>query len=223
MLQVHTARGELVFGADAYSSWEGLRDWKVANIQQTDTIQQFLAYEKCYVLTAPSGNSVNNCLAPHERVSYSDQYPITSNWWTIRDGNCSRAAELALAPGEPSHVPADVATGTTSVNGQTVLWRIDATTCQDTVAIVPPHTPQPSSSKRSRPAPARRPAASAGRPWIAGKCTSVASCMARGHRQLRASCVQVAPRVQPAPGGRPGALGGGGAAGRDAAAGGERR
>src|SRR5437867_3926185 len=52
LLQVHTARGQLVFGSDAYSSWTGIRDWLVANIQQTDTIQQFLAYEKCYVLTS---------------------------------------------------------------------------------------------------------------------------------------------------------------------------
>src|SRR6266568_456347 len=27
LLQVHTARGELVFGSDTYSSWEGIRDW----------------------------------------------------------------------------------------------------------------------------------------------------------------------------------------------------
>ena len=50
LLQVNTARGQLVFGSDTYSSWTGIRDWLVANIQQTDTIQQFLAYEKCYVL-----------------------------------------------------------------------------------------------------------------------------------------------------------------------------
>src|SRR5207247_10860749 len=65
LLQVHTARGELVFGSDTYSSWEGIRDWNVANIQQTDTIQQFLAYEKCYVLTStspltPTSGSLNH-------------------------------------------------------------------------------------------------------------------------------------------------------------------
>ena len=27
-------------------------------------------------------------------------------WWNIPGGNCSRAAELALAPGESTHVPA---------------------------------------------------------------------------------------------------------------------
>ena len=54
LLQVHTRLGELVFGSDTYSSWEGIRDWNVANIQQTDTVQQMLAYEKCYVLTSNS-------------------------------------------------------------------------------------------------------------------------------------------------------------------------
>src|SRR5262249_57908757 len=93
LLQVHTARGVLVFGSDTYSSWEGIRDWNVANIQQTDTIQQFLAYEKCYVLTSAQ-NSFNNCLAAHERLSYSSAYPITADWWTIPDGNCSRVDEL---------------------------------------------------------------------------------------------------------------------------------
>src|SRR5437773_4427166 len=106
LLQVNTARGQLVFGSDAYSSWTGIRDWLVANIQQTDTIQQFLAYEKCYVLTSTQ-NSFNNCIAAHEPTSYTAAYPITSNWWNIPGGNCSRAAELTLAPGEPTHVPAN--------------------------------------------------------------------------------------------------------------------
>jgi len=142
LLQVHTARGELVFGSDAYSSWEGIRDWNVANIQQTDTVQQMLAYEKCYALTANSA-SYNNCLAAHERLSYSTDYPITSNWWTIPNGNCSRAAELTLANNEPSHVPADVKTGSTSLGGQVVPWRINADTCKTTVAKIPPHTINP--------------------------------------------------------------------------------
>jgi hypothetical protein len=73
----------------------GIRDWNVANIQQTDTIQQFLA------------------------------------------------AELFLAPGQRSLIPAKVTTGTTTVNGQTVPWRIDATTCKNTVATVPPHNIKP--------------------------------------------------------------------------------
>ena len=106
LLQVHTTRGELVFGSDTYSSWEGIRDWNVANIQQTDSVQQFLAYEKCYVLTSTTPNSFNNCIAAHEPVSYSSAYPVTSNWWNIPGGNCSRAAELVLAPGERTHVPA---------------------------------------------------------------------------------------------------------------------
>ena len=106
LLQVNTSRGQLVFGSDTYSSWTGIRDWLVANIQQTDTIQQFLAYEKCYVLTSTQ-NSFNNCIAAHEPTSYTAAYPITANWWNIPGGNCSRAAELTLANGEPTHVPAN--------------------------------------------------------------------------------------------------------------------
>src|SRR5216683_2000578 len=143
LLQVHTPRGELVFGSDTYSSWEGLRDWNVANIQQTDSIQQFLAYEKCYILTSTTPNSFNNCLAAHERLSYSSNYPITQNWWTIPHGNCSRAAELVLALGEPSHVPANVSSGTTTVNSVAVPFRIDPTVCWKTVAVVPAHTITP--------------------------------------------------------------------------------
>jgi glyoxylase-like metal-dependent hydrolase (beta-lactamase superfamily II) len=104
LLQVHTTRGELMFGSDTYSSWEGIRDWMVANIQQTDTVQQFLAYEKCYVVAGSRG--YQNCVAAHEPLSYSDGYPLTANWWNIPSGNCSRAAELALAPGQSSLVPA---------------------------------------------------------------------------------------------------------------------
>jgi len=147
LLQVNTARGQIVFGSDSYSSYEGIRDWNVANIQQTDTVQQFLAYEKCYVLAAPVasaiGGAFNNCLAAHERLSYSNDYPITQNWWTITNGNCSRAAELTLAPGQRSLVPPNVTSGTTTVNGHAVAWRIDATTCKNTIAVVPPHTIQP--------------------------------------------------------------------------------
>jgi len=104
LLQVNTPRGQLVFGSDTYSSWTGIRDWLVANIQQTDTVQQFLAYEKCYVL-ASRQNSFNNCVSAHEPISYTADYPLTSNWWTIPDGNCSRAAELILGPGKTTHVP----------------------------------------------------------------------------------------------------------------------
>jgi glyoxylase-like metal-dependent hydrolase (beta-lactamase superfamily II) len=148
LLQVHTPRGELVFGSDTYSSWEGIRDWNVANIQQTDTIQQFLAYEKCYVLTSNTSFSFNNCLAAHERLSYSADYPITQNWWTITNGNCTRAAELILANGEKTHVPADVTTGSTTISlpGLPPVvgpWRIDSVTCKDTISTVPPHVITP--------------------------------------------------------------------------------
>jgi glyoxylase-like metal-dependent hydrolase (beta-lactamase superfamily II) len=122
LLQVNTERGQLVFGSDAYSSWTGIRDWLVANIQQTDTIQQFLAYEKCYVLTSKQ-NSFQNCIAAHEPTSYSAAYPITANWWNIPGGNCSRAAELVLGPGEKTHVPANP----------------DRTPPSQCVSVIPPH------------------------------------------------------------------------------------
>jgi glyoxylase-like metal-dependent hydrolase (beta-lactamase superfamily II) len=126
LLQVNTRRGQLVFGSDTYSSWTGIRDWFVANIQQTDAIQQFLAYEKCYVLTSGE-HSFNNCIAAHEPISYTDDYPITSNWWNIPNGNCSRAAELTLSNGEHSHVPASPD-------------RTPPSQCQ---SVIPPHVIKP--------------------------------------------------------------------------------
>jgi glyoxylase-like metal-dependent hydrolase (beta-lactamase superfamily II) len=99
LLQVNTSKGQMVFGSDAYSSWEGIRDWMVANVQQTDSVQQFLAYEKCYKITG----GYDNCVAAHEPLSYSDKYPLTKE---SRAGpNGSRMAELALAPGEASRKP----------------------------------------------------------------------------------------------------------------------
>jgi glyoxylase-like metal-dependent hydrolase (beta-lactamase superfamily II) len=99
LLEVPTAIGKLVFGSDTYSSWEGIRDWMVANVQQTDSVQQFLAYEKCYKITG----GYENCVAAHEPLSYTDKYPLTKNSWTAINGG--RMAELTLAPGEPSRHP----------------------------------------------------------------------------------------------------------------------
>jgi glyoxylase-like metal-dependent hydrolase (beta-lactamase superfamily II) len=97
LLQVNTRRGQLLFGSDVYSSWEGVRDWEVANIQQTDTVQQFLAYEKCYKIAG-----LQNCVAAHEPYSYTSRYPLTANSWCGPNG--TRGAELVLAPGESSVV-----------------------------------------------------------------------------------------------------------------------
>ena len=96
LLEVNTAMGKLMFGSDAYSSWEAIRDWEVANIQQTDSVQQFLAYEKCYKVTG----GYANCVAAHEPLSYSDKYPLTKNNWVGMNGG--RLAEITLAPGEKS-------------------------------------------------------------------------------------------------------------------------
>ena len=97
LLQANTPAGQLVFGSDTYSSWEGIRDWNVANIQQTDTVQQFLAYEKCYKIAG-----LQNCVAAHEPYSYTSRYPLTANSWCGPNG--TRGAELVLAPGESSVV-----------------------------------------------------------------------------------------------------------------------
>jgi glyoxylase-like metal-dependent hydrolase (beta-lactamase superfamily II) len=96
LLEVPTSVGKLMFGSDAYSSWEAIRDWEVANIQQTDSVQQFLAYEKCYKVTG----GYQNCVSAHEPLSYSDKYPLTKNAWVGMNGG--RLAEIALAPGEKS-------------------------------------------------------------------------------------------------------------------------
>jgi glyoxylase-like metal-dependent hydrolase (beta-lactamase superfamily II) len=99
LLEVPTSIGKLVFGSDAYSSWEAIRDWMVANVQQTDSVQQFLAYEKCYNITG----GYENCVAAHEPLSYTAKYPLTKNSWEGPNG--SRMAEIALAPGERSRKP----------------------------------------------------------------------------------------------------------------------
>ena len=99
LLEVPTSVGKLVFGSDAYSSYEGIRDWMIANPQQTDTVQQFLAYEKCYKITG----GPENCVSAHEPLSYTDKYPLTKNSWEGPNG--SRMAELALATGERSRKP----------------------------------------------------------------------------------------------------------------------
>jgi glyoxylase-like metal-dependent hydrolase (beta-lactamase superfamily II) len=99
LLEVNSAIGKIVFGSDAYSSWEAIRDWEVANIQQTDSVQQFLAYEKCYKITG----GYQNCVSAHEPLSYSDKYPLTKNSWVGMNG--ARLAEITLAPGESSRKP----------------------------------------------------------------------------------------------------------------------
>jgi hypothetical protein len=70
-----------------------------ANIQQTDTVQQFLAYEKCYQITG----GFQNCLSAHEPKSYTEGYPALADSWVGPNG--SRGAEVVLAPGEPSRKP----------------------------------------------------------------------------------------------------------------------
>ena len=99
LLEVPTSIGKLVFGSDAYSSYEAIRDWLVANVQQTDSVQQFLAYEQCYKITG----GYEHCVSAHEPLSYTDKYPLTKNSWEGINGG--RMAEIALAPGEKSRKP----------------------------------------------------------------------------------------------------------------------
>ena len=104
LLEVRTGGsvGTLVFGSDTYSSWQGIRDWMVANIQSsTDSAQQFLAYEKCYKLT---NNNMNNCIAAHEPTSYTSRVPDHVEF-VGRGFKGSRMAEITLAPGETSKKP----------------------------------------------------------------------------------------------------------------------
>jgi glyoxylase-like metal-dependent hydrolase (beta-lactamase superfamily II) len=99
LLEVPTSIGKLVFGSDVYSSYEGIRDWMVANVQQTDSVQQFLAYEQCYKITG----GYEHCVSAHEPLAYTDKYPLTKNSWVALNGG--RMAEMALAPGEKSRKP----------------------------------------------------------------------------------------------------------------------
>ncbi len=75
LLQVNTRIGQLLFGSDTFSSWTGVKRLLAANIQQTDTVQQFLAYEKCIRIT---GNG-DTCVSAHEPLSYTSGYPLTQN------------------------------------------------------------------------------------------------------------------------------------------------
>ena len=40
-------------------------------------------------------------------------------------------------------MPANVTTGNTTINGHTVPYRIDPTTCKNTISIIPPHAIAP--------------------------------------------------------------------------------
>jgi glyoxylase-like metal-dependent hydrolase (beta-lactamase superfamily II) len=98
LLQVHTVQGEFVFGSDAYSVWTNIKEFEPANIQQADTVEQVLAYEKGVKIAG----GFDHLLSAHEPLSYTEKYPVTSKSWVGANG--SRGAELVLAPGEPSRL-----------------------------------------------------------------------------------------------------------------------
>ena len=85
------------------SSWEGIRDWNVPIRRPpppaVPRVREVLSADVAL------GRPLSQLIAAHEPKSYSDAYPITSNWWLIPGGNCSRAAELVLANRERTHVP----------------------------------------------------------------------------------------------------------------------
>ena len=68
-------------------------------LKPNGTVQQFIAYEKCYKVTG----GYQNCVAAHEPLSYTDKYPLTKNSWMGPNG--SRMAEITLAPGERTRKP----------------------------------------------------------------------------------------------------------------------
>ena len=70
----------------------------IANPQQTDTVQQFLAYEKCYKITAATRTAW-----PRTSHVVLGQVSATKNFWT--GPNDSRLAEVTLAPGERTRKP----------------------------------------------------------------------------------------------------------------------
>ena len=98
LLEVPTSIGKLVFGSDAYSSWEGIRDWMPANIQQTDTVQQC-----SHTRNATRSPAVITTASRRMSRTYTDKYPLTKNSWGGPNG--SRFAEIALVPGEKSRHP----------------------------------------------------------------------------------------------------------------------
>ena len=98
LLEVRTSIGKLVFGSDAYSSWEGIRDWMPANIEETEHGAAILAYEQCYKITG----GYQNCVAAHEPYRTPTSIHCKNSWV---GPNGSRMAEIALAPRERSRHP----------------------------------------------------------------------------------------------------------------------
>src|SRR5207253_2904422 len=103
LLEVHTAIGPLVFGSDSYSSWEGIRDWMIANPQQTDTVQQFLAaFLSAVMLLSPSAARAHNPSAWGGLFRSRDS-GVT--WFPANAGRfVSGATALAISPTDVNHL-----------------------------------------------------------------------------------------------------------------------
>src|SRR5205814_1811633 len=99
LLEVPTSIGKLVFGSDAFSSYEGIRDWMTANVQQTDTVQQFLA---CVVFLLAGSASA------HDASSYGGVFrsrDLGAAWLNADVGLFLNAAlVVAVDPRDSSHL-----------------------------------------------------------------------------------------------------------------------
>ena len=71
----------------------------IANVQQTDTRPAVPGLRE----VLQDHRRLQNCVAAHEPLSYTDKYPLTKNSWVALNGG--RMAEIALAPGEKSRKP----------------------------------------------------------------------------------------------------------------------
>ena len=99
LLEVPTSVGKLVFGSDAYSSWEGIRDWMAA---EHSADRHGAAVPRVREMLQDH-RRLSELRAAHEPLSYTDKYPLTKNSWAGPNG--SRMAEIALASGEKSRHP----------------------------------------------------------------------------------------------------------------------
>ena len=99
LLEVPTRVGKLVFGSDAYSSWEAhprLDDRESAADRHGAAVPGLREVLQDH-------RRLSELRRRHEPLSYTDKYPLTKNSWVGING--SRMAEIALAAGETSRKP----------------------------------------------------------------------------------------------------------------------
>ena len=96
LLEVPTPIGKLVFGSDAYSSWEAIRDWEVANSSRPTRCSS----------SWPTRSATRSPAAIRTAWPRTSRCPTPTSTRSPRTHwvgmNGGRLAEVALAPGEPS-------------------------------------------------------------------------------------------------------------------------